>query len=224
MKTLERALLIVAGIWALFLCVGHGAECQRDHFGKAGGDVLWLPEVAAPIWICLGLYFWSRGSKRGSVAWFLFGAALLCAFLGWGVHPDQTLRRSRQRVSDWEAARQEFDRDWVRAEYPLPRWLHRRLPHRAGLRAYFDAELMARRLEHRAAELRYRGQRRLSRDGAFSSRWELWALGLLLLGAATVVSLRPEGADAHRSQVRDRGEPQGRGEPPPGAACWKTGG
>ena len=170
--------LLVLGYVAIHLAFF--ADTQRATFGDSAGNILLTVEVTTIVTVGVVGWLWSRRQKKVALAVGLASAAALLAFIGWFVQPERRYERAVNRMFDWDRALDDYR---VEQQYspdpPEERNLHlRRL----------RAELAARKLELRAAEVRFNGEPDFFRSNFIS--WMLWIDSLIfVVGAIFVLRL-----------------------------------
>jgi hypothetical protein len=153
-----RFLAVVAGIFAILLLFML-AEAQRSFFGKESGNLLAYLEFGLILigWLIVQLWRFKKlalGIALGCVA-----MAVSFAFLGWFAHPDRSYSRALERVSDWERAL---------ADYRTELSLGHGDPDAAVRLERLTRELAARRMEYRAAEIRFSGDAEFFHSGFYT--------------------------------------------------------
>jgi hypothetical protein len=149
------------------LLVTEIGDAQRNFFGESSANSLFYAATGAAAVAFAVVILWRAGKRRLSASVGFLGLALVLAFLGWFVHPDQVHARALSRVTDWEDAL---------GRYKAEQTLILSDPDANIRYQRFAQELAARRCEYQAAKIRYRGDPAFFRSGF--ETWCLWALAL----------------------------------------------
>lgn len=160
------------------------ADAQRAAFGDNAGNILLSVQMATIFAVGVIGWLWSRGRKKIALVVGLLGAAALLAFVGWFVQPEQRYERSLDRVFDWEHALDDYRFEQQYSPDP---------PEERSLRLQRSREeLTARKLELRAAEVRFNGEPQFFRSNFIS--WMLWIDSLILVVGVIFVLRLPNNA------------------------------
>lgn len=160
------------------------ADAQRAIFGDIAGNMLIAAEVVTIVSIGIVGWLWLRKQEKSALVVGFASAAVLFAFAGWFVLPEHRYERALNRVLNSEHALNEyaFEQQYL-PDPPNERSLHMQR---------IKEELAARKLELRAAEVRFNGDPRFFRS--YFKSWMLWIDSLICVVGAIFILRLPNNA------------------------------
>ena len=151
------------------------ADVQRDIFGEEIGNSLLIPEVVILGLLGIAIYFKKEQKRRLAIVAVLVSISCLCFIIGWHMHPDRIFKRGYYRVAELEEYIDFKKTDLENAS----------LQEKKEIEVYLSratTELMARKLELKAIEVRETGDPYYFRDRFSTYSW--WFFSLLSVLAA----------------------------------------
>jgi len=169
-----KTIIVITVIFGFFhICML--ADVQRDIFGTKSGNSLLIPEAAILGLFGIAIYFKKKEKRRLAIIAVLVSISCICFIIGWHIHPDRVFKRAYYRVADVEEyiALEKIDLQKASPEK------------KKEIEVYLSratTELMARKLELEAVEVRQIGDPEYFRERFSTYSW--WFISLLSLLAA----------------------------------------
>jgi len=169
-----KAIIVITVIFGFFhICML--ADVQRDIFGTETGNSLLIPEAVILGLFGTAIYFKKKQKRRLAIVAVLVSISCICFIIGWHIHPDRFFKRAYHRVAELE---EYIDLKKIDFKTASPE-------KKKEIEVYLSratTELMARKLELKAIEVRETGDPEYFRDRFSTHSW--WFFSLLSVLAA----------------------------------------
>jgi hypothetical protein len=140
------------------------ADVQRDIFGTETGNSLLIPEAVILGLFGTAIYFKKKQKRRLATVAVLVSISCICFIIGWHIHPDRFFKRAYYRVAELEEYINLKKIDFKTASPEKKKEIEVYL-------SRATTELMARKLEFKAIEVRETGDPEYFRDRFSTYSW-----------------------------------------------------
>lgn len=149
MNKLLKGIICIASIYGFFFAMVLAWD-QRAFFGKETANFLLIPEIAILCISGLAIFFIKKRRYRLAMAALLTSVSCVCFLIGWYVHPDRVHKRFSDRIVDLAMQKLDQKAKLLKASPEDPKRIEIQL-------SRLNTELMARKLELKAIEIRQEG-------------------------------------------------------------------
>ena len=174
MNKIFNIIIIITVIYGFFFAIILVAD-QRAFFGKETANSLLVPEIVVLSLTGLAMFWKKKQKTRLAKAALLTSISLVCFFVGWHVHPDRVNNRLSDRIIDLAMQKLDYQAKLQNASAEASKQIEIQL-------SVLNTELMARRLELKANELRQEGDPEYVKNNFKMYSWWFFAI-MSALGA-----------------------------------------
>lgn len=168
MKKLLNAIITISAIYGFFFAIVLAGD-QRAFFGKETANFLLIPEIAILGLAGLAMFFIKKQKHRLTIVMVLTSVSCVCFLIGWYVHPERVFKRASDRIIELAVQKLDHQAKLQKASLENSKRIKIHL-------SRLNTELMARRLELKAIEIRQEGDPRYLKNNFKMYSWWFFAI------------------------------------------------